>query len=170
MLNREEIRDLINKKKLIDCFIDLETQLTPDGFDLTVEKIFSFKSEGSLDFSNKERILSKEEELKTIKKNKKEQYGWWNLKGGVYKIRTNEIVNLPKNLTGLSFPRSSLLRMGCFVHTGVWDAGFNGKGEFILSVGINGLKIKQNARVAQLVFFKMKETKTGYSGIYKNLK
>jgi len=170
MLNREKIRSLIKNKKLVDRFIDLETQLAPNGFDLTVEKIFSFKSKGSLDFSNKERILSKENELKAIKNNKKEQYGWWNLKEGFYKIRTNEVVNLPKNLAGLSFPRSSLLRMGGFVHTGVWDAGFNGKGEFILSVGNNGLKIKQNARVAQLVFFEMIKTKKGYDGIYKNLK
>lgn len=170
MLNREEIRNLIKNKKLIDCFIDLEIQLTPDGFDLTVEKIFSFESKGLLDFSNKERVISKEKELKSTKNKRKEQYGWWNLKEGVYKVRTNEIVNLPKNLVGLSFPRSSLLRMGGFVHTGVWDAGFNGKGEFILSIGNNGLKIKQNARIAQLVFLKMNETKKGYEGVYKNLK
>jgi deoxycytidine triphosphate deaminase len=32
-----------------------------------------------------------------------------------------------------------------------------------------GLEIKENARIAQLVFFEIKETES-YQGIYKNLK
>lgn len=170
MLNREEIKKNIKEKKLIENFIDLETQAAPNGFDLTVEKIFAFTSVGKLDFSNKERIISQEKEL-VPKKNSGEKYGWWALKRGVYKIRTNEVVSLPKTLVALSFPRSSLLRMGGFVHTGVWDAGFKGKGEFILSIGNDkGIEIKQNARIAQIVFLKINEVKRGYDGIFNNLK
>lgn len=170
MFNGEEIRSLIKKKRLVENFIDLETQLAPNGFDLTVGNMFYFKSQGSLDFSNKERVISKEKEIMPIKK-KGEKYGWWNLKRGVYKIKTNEIINLPANMVGISFPRSSVLRMGGSVHTGVWDAGFSGKGEFVLSIGnLSGMKIRQNARIIQLIFLRMNETKNIYNGIYKNLK
>lgn len=155
----------------MENFIDLETQLTPNGFDLTVEKIFDFSSAGALDFSNSERVIPEGREILAKKRNSKDQYGWWNLKKGTYKVKTNEIVNLPKNLLGIAFPRSSLLRMGAFTQTGVWDAGFSGKAEFVLAVGNpKGIKIKENARISQLIFVKMSETKSGYNGIHQNLK
>ncbi|MFH1504250.1 MAG: hypothetical protein ABIH08_02505 [Candidatus Omnitrophota bacterium] len=104
-----------------------------------------------------------------IRKNSEDKYGWWELKQGSYKVRTNETVNLPNNLTALGFTRTSVLRMGALTQNGVWDAGFKGKGEFILTVGNPyGIKIKQNARVVQLVFFRIEETEE-YKGIYKHL-
>ena len=85
-------------------------------------------------------------------------------------MKTNESVNLPNDLAGLAFPRSSLLRMGCFVHVGVGDAGFHGKLEFIFVVGNpKGVSLKQNARVAQLIFTEIEETKRGYDGVYNGL-
>jgi len=89
---------------------------------------------------------------------------------GAYKIRTNEAVNLPNNLAALGFTRTSLLRMGALTQNGVWDAGFKGKGEFILVVSNSkGINIKQNARVVQLIFIGLEETEE-YQGIFKNLK
>jgi dUTP pyrophosphatase len=166
ILNREEIKGLISKG-LISGFIDLETQMTPNGFDLTVEKIFSFSASGSLDFSNKERKLPKAKEISSRKIKKGDRFGWWHLKQGSYKIATNETVNLALDLVAIAFSRTSLLRMGGFTQHGVWDAGFKGKGEFILVVdNPKGIRIKQNARIAQLVFIKMDKTIQGYNGIY----
>ena len=60
--------------------------------------------------------------------------------------------------------------MGAFTQNGVWDAGFKGKSEFILIVqNPKGVKIKENARIIQLVFFRVEETEE-YNGIYKHLK
>ena len=169
MLNREQIKNLIKGKKLIENFIDLDIQLTPNGFDLTVEKIFGFNGAGALDFSNSERVVPQAKEIKP-KKSAKDKYGWWILRTGAYKIRTNEKINLPKNLIAIAFPRSSLLRMGGIVQAGVWDAGFEGKSEFVLTVvNPRGIRIKQNARIAQIIFLKISETRHGYNGIYKNL-
>ena len=161
---------MITENNLIQDYVNLDKQLTPNGFDLTVSKIFSFSSQGSLDFSNKERILPKQAELIPNKKNSEDKYGWWYLKKGAYKVRTNEVVNLPNDLVALAFSRTSLLRMGAFTQHGVWDAGFEGKGEFILVVeNPEGIEIKENARLVQLVFEETNETE-GYKGIYKNLK
>ncbi|MFO8053215.1 MAG: deoxyuridine 5'-triphosphate nucleotidohydrolase [Candidatus Omnitrophota bacterium] len=169
MLNKKEIKKLIEEKDLIESYMSLEKQLTPNGIDLTVDTVSKFLEAGSLDFSNKERIIPKAEEVVAGKKNPEDKYGWWNLSPGSYKIKTNEVVNLPNDLTALAFSRTSILRMGCFSAHGVWDAGFSGKGEFILSV-LNpaGVKIKENARVCQLIFFKTKKT-TKYDGIHKHL-
>jgi dUTP pyrophosphatase len=170
MLNKSEIKALIEQKKLIEGYVNLDVQLTPNGFDLTVGKIFAFSQSGSLDFSNNERVIPETKELIPKKKKLGDKFGWWNLKKGTYKIRTNETVNLPNDLIALAFSRTSLLRMGAFTQHGVWDAGFCGRGEFILEVGNpKGIKLKQNCRLAQLVFLKANETES-YQGIYKNLK
>jgi deoxycytidine triphosphate deaminase len=146
----------------------LDTQLTPNGFDLTVGAVLEFDTPGSLDFSNKERVVPEGEEIVPQKENPQDKFGWWNLKKGVYKIRTNEVVNLPADLIAIAFSRTSLLRMGAFTQHGVWDAGFKGRSEFILVVdNPKGIKIKQNARIAQIIFFKINETKQSYQGIYQ---
>lgn len=168
MLNRQEIEKLIKEQGLITGYIDLDTQLTPNGFDLTVAEIFEFDTQGALDFSNKERKIPDGKQILPEKRSPNDKFGWWNLKSGTYKIRTNEVVNLSKELIALAFSRTSLLRMGGFTQHGVWDAGFKGKGEFVLVVGNpQGIRIKQNTRVAQLIFMKINETNCGYEGIYK---
>jgi len=170
MLNKKEIASLISLEKLIDCYINLDKQLTPNGFDLTVGRVFKFNSQGSLDFSNSERVVPEGKEITPEKEKSEDKFGWWNLSKGAYKVRTNEIVNLNNSLIAFAYTRTSVLRMGAFTQNGVWDAGFRGKGEFMLVVeNVNGLKLKQNARVAQMVFFPVNKTES-YDGIYKNLK
>ena len=168
MLNRQEIESLIKEKELITDYLNLDIHLTPNGFDLTAGSVFEFIDSGALDFSNKERLIPKTEEVKPWKKDPQDRFGWWNLKKGAYKIRTNEIFNLPQDLVVIAFPRSSLLRIGAFTQTGVWDAGFKGKSEFILVVeNPKGLRLKQNARVIQTIFIRINKTNLAYQGIYQ---
>lgn len=170
MLNKREIEQLIKDKGLIDNYINLNKQLTPNGFDLTVGRIFNFNAAGDIDFSNSQRIVPEGQELIPEKRNEDDKYGWWKLSPGAYKIRTNEAVNLPNDLAALCFSRTSLLRMGAFTQNGIWDAGFKGRGEFILVVSNpQGINVKQNARMVQLMFVGVEATEE-YQGIYKNLK
>ncbi len=170
MLNREEIKKLIVGKKVIRNFCNLDIQLTPNGFDLTLAELFKFDSAGVLDFSNSERVIPEGKAIIPEKENPDDEYGWWKLGKGVYKVRPNEVFYLPNNLIAISFPRSSLLRMGAYTHTAFWDAGFEGKVEFLLSVGNDaGIKLKQNARIAQVTFIPINETAEGYNGIFKNI-
>jgi len=168
-LNHDQIRELIEREKLIEGYLHLDTQLTPNGFDLTAANIYIFGEPGALDFSNKERMIPQARELLPEKKDAADKYGWWSLKSGIYKVLTNEKVNLPGGLIALAFSRTSLLRMGAYTQHGVWDAGFKGRGEFILSVGNPaGMMLKQNSRIAQLVFVRIKEASKVYDGIYQN--
>ena len=169
MLNKSEIKQLIEEMNLIQGHMNLDKQITPNGFDLTVEKIFLIDEPGSVDFSNNERVVPQGKELTPKKKKAEDKYGWWNLPKGVYKIRTNETVNIPNNLTALAFTRTTLLRMGALTQNGVWDAGFKGKSEFVLVVeNPAGINVKQNARIIQLVFLRVEETEE-YNGVYKHL-
>jgi len=170
MLIKSQIEVLIRKKKLIEGAIDVTVQLTPNGFDLTCGAISQFCGSGAVDFSNKERKLPAAEEVPLHKKNPQDAFGWWQLAKGVYKVKTNETVNLPPNLIALAFTRTTLLRMGSFTQHGVWDAGFRGKGEFVLVVeNPHGITVKQNARIAQLIFLPIKKTSFIYRGIFRDL-
>ena len=165
MLNKHELKQLIREEGLIQNYIDLDTQLTPQGFDLTAGEIHEYKEKGKLDFSNSEREIPESEKLRP-ETEKGDDYGWWHLEKGVYKVVMNEKVDIPNNLTALAFPRSSLLRMGCSIENAVWDAGYTGTRSFMLVVeNPEGVDIKENARVNQLVFLEVEETE-GYTGRY----
>ncbi len=169
VINRDTLLRLITTEKLIEGYIDLDTQLTPHGFDLTVCRVGTLSGQGSLDFSNKQRQLPESSPLAPLKDDPADAYGWWMLKPGVYKLESNETCRFPNDLIGIARSRSSLLRMGACVHTAVWDAGFCGQSEFLLTVhNPAGLRLKENARVAQLIFLKAQKVSQGYQGIYQH--
>ena len=168
MLNRQQLKKRIEENGLIQDYIDLQTQLTPQGFDLTAGEIHEYKGKGKLDFSNSEREIPESEKIRPEKENEGDDYGWWHLEPGVYKVVMNEKVDIPETLAGLAFPRSSLLRMACTVENAVWDAGTTVYGECLLKVeNPEGVKIKKNARFNQLIFHEIREVEEGYSGDFR---
>lgn len=162
VLSDKEIIHLMSANpKLMEHLIDEKVQLQPAGVDLTLRDIFEFSSAGAIDFSNGERVIS---ECRRI--GFKE--GFVNLKTGAYKVVYNETVRIPQDCIALAFPRSSLLRCGAFLHCAVWDPGYNGRSESLLVVSNpHGIRLKENARLAQLVFFQLsKKSGSLYGGRY----
>ena len=159
-LNKISIEKLISPPfNLIRNYQDLNIQMQPNGFDMTLATISKFTNRGKIDFDNSERILAN---TKIIPFNKT---GWLKLKQGSYLITFNEIVKMPLNIMALGKPRSSLLRNGVSIHSAVWDAGYEGKSSALLVIYNSEFEIKQNARIFQLVFFKLDKTvKKGYEG------
>ncbi len=160
VLSGDEVRKLVVEEKLIENYIDLDKQVQPNGFDCTLKAVYRIKGVGKIDFDNTERVLPEVEELKF-------DGDWVFLDRGVYRARINEIVNLPRNLMAFARPRSSLIRCGANVLTAVWDAGYRGRSEVGIVV-YNGLWLKKNARIVQLVFIRLSGESEGYSGIYQN--
>ncbi|TME38787.1 MAG: deoxyuridine 5'-triphosphate nucleotidohydrolase [Chloroflexi bacterium] len=95
--------------------------------------------------------------------------GWWDLHRGAYVITYREKVNLPRDLMALARPRSTLLRSGVEIHAAVWDAGYSGRGEGLMSVlNARGYRLQRGARVLQLVFFRLSTPAAeGYRGRYQ---
>ena len=163
-LNRESILTRINSTPpLLDNYCDLSVQLQPNGFDLTMCEINSFNSAGQVDISNEERVIS---DTTTIPFN---QDDYLELDPGPHLITFNEVVHLPLDLMALGNSRSSLLRCGVAVHTAVWDAGYHGRSQALIVVyNSHGFRVKRNARLIQLVFFRLSQPlEEGYHGIFK---
>ena len=163
-LNREEITRLLEEKPpLIEGYVVLESQLQPNGFDLSLREAARFGTPGRLGASDTGRVLS------TVEPMGFDGEGWLELPQGAYLATFNEVVNLPLNLMALGRPRSSLLRSGVTLHTAVWDAGYRGRSQSLLTVHHpGGFRLQQDARVAQLVFFRLATPpERGYQGQYQ---
>ena len=162
MLNDKILRKLITEHDLVTGYIDLDMQLQPSGFDLSLEGVEAYLGGGAVDFSNRERVIA---ETRTIEP---DSDGWINLEKGVYKVVYNEVVKMPLNVAAIARTRSTLLRNGAEVGTAVWDPGYEGRSSSMLTVhNPHGLRLKNDARVAQLIFFETGDVEKGYSGVYQ---
>lgn len=160
VLTADEIRNLILKERLIENYIDLETQIQPNGFDCTLGSVYKLRSCGRVDFDNSRRELPELEEVKFE--------DWVYLPKGVYRVRLNEIIRLGNDLMAIARPRSTLVRCGANILTAVWDAGYEGRSEVGLVVHNEyGIWLSRNARIVQLVFLKLSSPTKGYEGVYK---
>jgi len=164
ILSREDILKLLKTTPpLVENLHDVEEQVQPNGLDLTLREVALFSSSGSLDFSNKGRVLSRTSRLVF------DGLGRIDLPSGCYLITYNEVLNLPNNIMALAAPRSSLLRCGVGIHNAVWDAGYSGRSQSLMVVyNPQGFRLHRNARIVQIVFFLLShEVGQGYQGAFQ---
>jgi dUTP pyrophosphatase len=164
VLSRDQIRALIQSESpLVSDYLDLEVQLQPNGFDLTLAEVHRYGGRGVLAVDNAGRQLPSVERI---------PFGaddFLDLDPGIYHVLYNEAVSFPNDLMALARPRSSLNRSGVTIHSAVWDAGYAGRSTSLLAV-LNpaGFRVQRNARVLQLVFFSLaRADESGYRGIYQ---
>src|SRR5438874_4484988 len=141
-----------------------QAHVQPNGVDLSLAEVWHFGGVGSLGVENAARTLPVQGALAFAAD------GWLELAPATYGIRYAEWVEIPIDCGGLCFPRSSLLRMGVYVPTAVWDAGYAGRGSGLLVVSSpHGLRIQRRARIAQLVLFRLTEpASAAYAGQYQH--
>ncbi len=163
VLAKQNILDLIRgTPPLVENYVNLEEQLQPNGFDLTLHDVALLQTGGCLGVSNAQRRISSLSPLVF------DGVDNLDLIPGVYAITFNEVVNLPFNVMAFGAPRSSLLRCGVTVHNAVWDAGYCGRSQALLVVyNPAGFRIQRNTRVNQLVFLQLADETEGYRGIYQ---
>lgn len=159
---RDIHRLLQQKPPLIEGWTDLEQQVQPNGFDLTLREVALPQSPGKIAVENSQRLVSDLAPLMF------DGLGFIDLMPGAYIITYNEIVHLPKNVMALATPRSSLLRCGVTVNTAVWDAGYEGRSQSLMVVyNPQGFRVQRNARIIQLVFLRLTQETEGYQGTYQ---
>ncbi|KAI9719253.1 MAG: hypothetical protein M1812_003583 [Candelaria pacifica] len=177
--------------KLITNVRSTNVQAQPCGFDLTLKRVRNWDASGTLDFSNKRRIVAGTIEIPFLKtqhhkesSHQPEQAdkapetsvsGITNcdcvfLAPDAYLVGFNEHVNVPLDMMGQLFARSSLWRSGALLSAGVLDSGYRGAlGGILQVVNPYGIYLERDARLAQVVFSEMAEggDGEGYKGIYQ---
>jgi dUTP pyrophosphatase len=163
VLSGKDIRNLIERDPpLVEGWLDLDEQVQANGFDLTLRDVAMIQSMGNIPAAGGQRVISDTSPLAF------DGLGSIELVPGTYIITYNEIVHLPKDIMALGRPRSSLLRCGVTVGTAVWDAGYEGRSQSLLVVyNFRGFRVQKNARITQLVFFKLTGESEGYNGFFQ---
>lgn len=151
ILSDNSIKELVEKIKLIKPFN--EKQLTPNGYDVSIEKIERINGENTKEKDDKYYIEP----------------------GEYFIVLTKEKVNMPKNIVGRLSIKTKFARKGIILSPGVVDAGFIGKLNLCF-YNANGIPvaIEKGRTIVQLVFEKMeKDSEKTYeqrSGNYQNQK
>jgi dUTP pyrophosphatase len=184
--------------KVVNSVLSAHLQAQPCGVDLSLRRIFSFKSAGCLDFDNTHRQTATAVELPIMgcttgageswpststsgKEERQAPDATQNstdklqrkpnsilLLPGSYSVEFNETVDVPLDMMGQIFPRSSLFRSGASLTTGVVDSGYHGPlGGLLVVSNIYGLRLYEGAKLAQVVFHQMSENVEGYNGTYQ---
>lgn len=133
-------------QNFIHHMVDPKVQVQPNGVDLTVRRVFRIRGVGEISFDSKK--LPEYEELKW------DSNGRLKLEPGAYIIEYNEVIEVPRDCIAMVFPRSTILRMGCDLRGALWDSGYVGRSRSLLIV-YNPIVLHKNARIAQLVYFKV---------------
>lgn len=138
-----------------------DAQVQPNGVDLTLGGVHEQVSAGRITTDGK--TVGARDAVDTVGRDGRDVYA---LDPGYYVATYAETVRVPEGHVGYVYPRSSLMRNSCMLHTAVWDAGYEGKGEGLLEVG-RPIEIERGARFAQFVLAGARHDDS-YDGDYQN--
>ena len=138
-----------------------QEQVQPNGVDLTLSAIEEPIDAGRIGRDGK-TVGNRQEITPSAVSDDEETYY---LAPGAYVVRYGETVRIPDGHVGFIYPRSSLLRNGCMLHTAVWDAGYEGQGAGLLVVH-HDVELERYARIGQIVFARGTHEDT-YDGSYQ---
>jgi len=147
---------LVEEEKLIEHFS--KDCLEGAGYDLRAGRAYTLESDSRVGVKDR-----RTPEVKEIIADK------ITLKPGKYVlIETLERVNMPHNLMARILQRSSIFRCGCMLATAVVDPGYCGT----LTMGLKNASSQQftlekKARIAQIVFEEVKDSRKAYAGRYQ---
>lgn len=134
------------------------------GYDLTVKAIK--KVNGGIVMSDK-TIVEEYTEVAPIKNNNDKLI--YKLEPGTYSLTFEQGVKLPTNTTAFVRHRSSILRCGGIITSGVYDPGFEVDEMGAVLIATQPIIIERGARVAQIIVFENYEAEA-YSGQWQGSK
>ncbi|MCS7091782.1 MAG: 2'-deoxycytidine 5'-triphosphate deaminase [Patescibacteria group bacterium] len=154
ILGHSELKKLIKKRNLISGLSKRDME-SPVGcvFDLQLDRVYEL--DGSLFLGIEERETPDLREVAIFDKNKRSSFLF---KPNVYYlVKTIEKVNMPENIAAMVLPRSTLLRSGIMLRTGMIDPGYQGELYFgLINHNTKHAEIELGARFAQIYFVEIK--------------
>lgn len=168
ILGIQKLHELVKDKKLVENLCGREMN-NPEGagFDLRMAEVFELDHEGDGYFLGVEErntpnanSIAKNDESKTEKDN-----SFIFEPGKYYLIKTMEKVNLPIDLSGIIFPRTTLFRSGLALFNGVVQPGYSGELSFgICNLGRSKIRVSFGARVVHITFHEVSGKGNQYRG------
>ena len=135
----------------ITNIIHAETQQHEQCIDLTVDSIKKLTRPGSLDFGGSEFEPAGMEAIQPKKRNEDDDYGWWELESGSYRVLCNEKLSMSDGMLLLIVPHKHAQKAGIIINTQTVQS--SGTISLTVQVPEAGVNIKENARVATAFIF-----------------
>lgn len=135
-----------------------ETCMQQAAVDLRLETVWHMRGMFTID---EERKVHRTTHTATI-----DEEGYYNLGDGVYECSFDHDISIGPDEASLVITRSTLVRNGCQLVSGLWDPRFEGRGGCALHVRGGGLRIKPGTRVGQFVTWKVANAQGAYNGSY----
>lgn len=164
-MNLEDIDGSVKSGEFASEFIESRSGSLPEeaiqshGIDLSINKIY--RLEGTA------HIKNGEEYTKTERVEVEPENGEYKLLAeNGYIVVYDEIITIPENHCGLVLPRSRLMRCGNNVHTAVWDSGYSGIGEGLITL-TNDTIYDEDLRLAQIIFIETENLNELYEGSHQ---
>ena len=134
-----------------------DTQIEQRSVSLTAGGIKELVGSGELDFGGSEFKLGEREPIEPQKRDSEDDYGWWSLPEGQYILELNETVRLSGHQCAIIQPHEHLYWNGASHPTLLLDEDDSDMRLMLpLTVGRNGIEIKENARVSTLYLLQEK--------------
>ncbi len=165
ILGIKKLHELVKEISLVENLCERE-QNNPEGagFDLRLAEIYEIEGDGFLGVDERDtpdiNLTAKNED------NKNEQDNSFIFEPGkYYLIKTMEKVNLPVNLSGIIFPRTTLFRSGLALFNGIVQPGYSGELTFgICNMGKSNIRVSFGARVVHITFHEVLGEGNQYRG------
>lgn len=131
-----------SNSEITNCHPDMDVQ--PNAVDLRLDKVFKIHdSTFVLDETRKQHrntaeIAPADDE-------------YFHLEAGVYEISFANEVTVGDHEAGWVVPRSTLIRNGIFIVSGLYDSGYSGKMGACLHIHCGPAKIRKGARIGQYI-------------------
>jgi len=134
------------------------------GYDLTLKSV-KIVNGGSV-MSDKTNVTNYSEKDSQVNKDGREVYEF---APGTYSLTFEQGIKLPSNKTAFIVHRSSILRCGGVITSGIYDPGFEVDEMGAMLIVTEPLIIEKGARVAQLYVFENSEAEE-YAGQWQGTK
>jgi len=160
ILGIKELQSLVKEHKLVENLCQREIE-NPEGagFDLRLGEVYSIKNEGFLGVEERQTP-----EIELVAKEGREESFVFE-PGKYYLIKTIEKVNLPTNISGIIFPRTTLFRSGLGLFNGVVQPGYSGELTFgISNLAQSKVEISFGARIVHITFHEVLGQGNQYRG------
>ncbi len=148
----------INGKALSKLSVSDVDSIQPNATDVRLDKVYKIK----------ESLMLIDEETKIHRITTElhvDSDEYWLLDPGQYEVTMQGIVTMAEGEAGWVITRSTLIRNGIFLTTGLYDSGYSGRLISVLHVTAGPLKIKRGTRVGQFLLFNS-ESLHKYNGSY----
>ena len=185
ILGIKKLHELVKEINLVENLCEREMN-NPEGagFDLRLGEIYELEGGGFLGVEERQtpaaKLVAKAKNSPLGRGAEPGEAGWVDgrdtinvdkenafifMPGKYYLIKTMEKVNLPANLSGIIFPRTTMFRSGIGMFNGIVQPGYSGELTFgVCNLGQSNIKISFGARVAHITFHEVLGEGNQYKG------